>query len=130
MDYISILQHSIETSIYMNFFKLKEEASLAHIYKSKLVKFSLNLFESNVYNFDSIRLQKSAILAYPLSNRPRGIIDINSVKFHQKQLKKKELQPIWILLKDKKYILLDGAHRIVASYIEKKSYIYAFIIKI
>lgn len=32
--------------------------------------------------------------------------------------------------KNKKYILLDGAHRIVASYIENKKYIYAYVISI
>ena len=33
-----------------------------------------------------------------------------------------------MILKDKKYILLDGAHRIVASYIENKNNIPAYII--
>ena len=30
--------------------------------------------------------------------------------------------------KNNKYTLLDGAHRIVASYIESKQYIYAYVI--
>jgi ParB-like chromosome segregation protein Spo0J len=34
-----------------------------------------------------------------------------------------------MIYKNKKYILLDGAHRIVASYIEGKKYINVYIIK-
>ena len=69
--------------------------------------------------------------AYPLNDRPRGNNDISSVKFYQKQIKKRKIiTPIWLVLKDKKYILLDGAHRIVASYIENKKNIQAYIIPI
>ena len=112
----------------MKLFKNRTDSSLAHIFKSKLVKFSLSKFK-NVDNFDVVRLKKSAVKAYPLNNRPRGNKDISSVKFYQKQIqKKKDIQPIWMILKDKKYILLDGAHRIVASYIENKNNILAYII--
>tara|TARA_Y100001960_G_C14655151_1_gene817920 strand:- start:883 stop:1275 length:393 start_codon:yes stop_codon:yes gene_type:complete len=128
MDYISALQDSIDTSVDMKLFKNRTDSSLAHIFKSKLVKFSLSKFK-NVDNFDVVRLKKSAVKAYPLNNRPRGNKDISSVKFYQKQIqKKKDIQPIWMILKDKKYILLDGAHRIVASYIENKNNILAYII--
>ena len=128
MDYISALQDSIDTSVEMKLFKNRTDSSLAHIFKSKLVKFSLSKFK-NVDNFDVVRLKKSAVKAYPLNNRPRGNKDISSVKFYQKQIqKKKDIQPIWMILKDKKYILLDGAHRIVASYIENKNNILAYII--
>ena len=75
-------------------------------------------------NFNPERLQNSAVKAYPLHNRPRGNADIRSVKFHQKIIQqKKEINPIWILKKDGKVILLDGAHRLVASHIENKKYI-------
>ena len=128
MDYISALQDSIDTSDDMKLFKNRTDSSLAHIFKSKLVKFSLSKFK-NVDNFDVVRLKKSAVKAYPLNNRPRGNKDISSVKFYQKQIqKKKDIQPIWMILKDKKYILLDGAHRIVASYIESKKKIPAYVI--
>ena len=128
MDYISALQDSIDTSVDMKLFKNRTDSSLAHIFKSKLVKFSLSKFK-NVDNFDVVRLKKSAVKAYPLNNRPRGNKDISSVKFYQKQIqKKKDIQPIWMILKDKKYILLDGAHRIVASYIESKKKIPAYVI--
>jgi hypothetical protein len=129
-DNINILQHSIDTSISMKIFKNKEEASIAHIFKSKLLKIPLSIFKNNeVNNFESNRLQKSAVKAYPINDRPRGNNDINSVKYHQKQLQqKKEITPIWMIQKNNKYILLDGAHRIVASYIEEKTFIYAYVI--
>jgi len=131
-DFVNILQHSIDTSISMKIFKNKEEASVAHIFKSKLVKIPLSIFKNNeVNNFDSIRLQKSAVKAYPINDRPRGNSDISSVKYYQKQLQqKKEITPIWMIQKNNKYILLDGAHRIVASYIEEKSYINTYLIEI
>jgi len=131
MDYISTIRDSIATSLNMKLFNNKEEALFSHIYKSKLDKMPLNAFKNyNVDNFDSDRLQKSAVKAYPLSNRPRGNEDISSVKYYQKQIQqKKEIMPIWMIKKNKKYILLDGAHRIVASYIEDK-YVYAYIINI
>ena len=69
----------------------------------------------------------SAVKAYPLNNIPHSNKDISSVKYHQKQ--KKKLHPIWMIQKNQKYILLDGSHRIVASYIEDVP-IYAYIINI
>lgn len=130
MDYVSILQDSIDTSVSMNIFKNREDSSIAHIFNSKLVKIELSIFK-NIDNFDISRLQKSAVKAYPINNRPRGNNDINSVKYYQKQIQKKEeISPIWMIQKNKKYILLDGAHRIVASYIENKKYIYSYVITI
>jgi len=41
-----------------------------------------------------------------------------------------EIFPIWVLKKNNTYILLDGAHRIVANYIEDKKYIATYIIDI
>jgi hypothetical protein len=131
MDYISVVQDSIDTSISMKIFKNREDASVAHIFKSKMVKIPLSTFK-DVDNFDPNRLQKTAVTAYPLPNgRPRGDADISSVKFYQKQIQqKRDITPIWIVQKNKKYILLDGAHRIVATYIEDKQYINAYIIVI
>ena len=128
MDYISILHDSIATSLSMKIFKNINESSLAHIFNSKLVKINLLLCK-NMINFDSNRLQNTAEKAYPIDNRPRGDTDINSVIFHQKQIQNGEsLEPIWIIVRDNNYILLDGAHRIVASYIEKKQVLYSYII--
>jgi hypothetical protein len=121
MNYISILEASIITSVVIKIFKNYKDASYSHIFNSKLVKkIPLKTFNNNnVNNFNSDRLQKSAVKAYPINNRPRGNKDISSVKYYQKQIQqKKEITPIWMIQKNNKYILLDGAHRIVASYIE------------
>jgi hypothetical protein len=130
MDYISIIKDSVSTSISLKIFTTKQDSLFAHIYKSKLLKIELSIF-NNVNNFDPNRLQISAIKAYPLNNRPRGNKDISSVKYYQKQIQqKKDIMPIWLIYKNNQYILLDGAHRIVASYIENKKYINAYVIYI
>jgi hypothetical protein len=118
MDYISTIKDSVYTSVSIKIFKNHKDALYSHIFNSKLVKIPLKIFNS-VDNFNSDRLQKSAVKAYPLNDRPRGNKDISSVKYYQKQIQqKKEIIPIWMIQKNNKYILLDGAHRIVASYIE------------
>ena len=130
MDFISIINASIGTSLLLKIFNNKEESAYAHIFNSKLVKIPLSTFK-DVENFNPDRLQKSAVKAYPLNNRPRGNDDISSVKYYQKQIQqKKDIIPIWMVQKNKKYILLDGAHRIVSSYIENKRYINSYIINI
>ena len=128
---MSSIVDSIDTSVDTKIFKNREEAAYSHIFNSKLVKIPLNTFKNNnVDNFDSVRLQNSAVKAYPLTRRPRGNKDIISVKYYQKQIQqKKEVTPVWMVQKNKKYILLDGAHRIVASYIEDVP-VYAYIINI
>ena len=132
MNYIFVFQDSIDTSVSMKIFKNRETATMAHIFKSKLDKISLSLFKdiNKVDNFDPNRLQVSAVKAYPLPNgRPRGDKDISSVKFYQKQIQQKnDITPIWMIHKNNKYILLDGAHRIVANYIEDIKHINAYII--
>ena len=130
MDYISIINASIGTSLLLKIFNNKEESAYAHIFNSKLVKIPLSTFK-DVENFNPDRLQKSAVKAYPLNNRPRGNKDISSVKYYQKQIQqKKDITPIWLVKHNKKYILLDGAHRIVSSYIENKKYIHAYVINV
>lgn len=128
---MSSIVDSIDTSIDMKIFKNREESAFSHIFNSKIVKIPLNTFKNdNVDNFDSVRLQNSAVKAYPLNDRPRGNEDISSVKYYQKQIQqKKEITPVWMIQKNKKYILLDGAHRIVASYIEDVP-VYAYVINI
>lgn len=130
MDYIYIIKDSVETSVSMKLFKNIDESLFAHIFKSKLKKIPIYRFK-NVNNFIPNRLQKSETKAYPLNDRPRGSKDISSVKYYQKRIQQqKDIVPIWILKQKNKYILLDGAHRIVAHYIEDKKYINAYIINI
>jgi len=127
-DYINFLQDSIDTSVSMKIFKNREDASIAHIFKSMLVKIPSATF-ADVDNFDPVRLQNSAVKAYPVHNRPRCKSDITSVKYYQKQIQqKKEISPIWLIQVNNKYILLDGAHRIVASYILGKKYVLSYVI--
>ena len=130
MDYVQVLHDSISTSVSMKLFKTKEEATMKHIFNSKLISFSLSKCK-NLDNFNPERLQNSAVKAYPLHNRPRGDKDISSVKYYKNLIKNKlEIQPIWIIKKNDSHILLDGAHRIVASYIENKKYIPTYLIDI
>jgi hypothetical protein len=127
-DYINFLQDSIDTSVDMKIFKNREDASIAHIFKSMLVKIPLSMFK-DVDNFNPDRLKKKAINAYPVNDRPRCNSDITCVKYYQKQIQqKKEISPIWMIQINKKYVLLDGAHRIVASYILGKKNINAYVI--
>ncbi len=129
MDYIQVLRDSIRTSMALKLFKSDEKATMKHIFSSKLISFPLSKCKK-LYNFNPERLQKSAIKSYPLYNRPRGDKDISSVKYYQKIIKNKlNFQPIWIIKINNNYTLLDGAHRIVASYIENKKNIQAYLIK-
>ena len=80
-DYINFLQDSVDTSVSMKIFKNREDASVAHIFKSKLVKLPLSLF-TDVDNFDPTRLRKSAVKAYPINDRPRCDSDITCVKYY------------------------------------------------
>jgi hypothetical protein len=127
-DYVNVLQDSIDTTVDMKIFKNREDAAIAHIFKSKLVKMPISTF-TNVDNFDPNRLKETAVKAYPINNRPRGNSDINSVEYYQKKIQQKtDITPIWMIQQNNKYILLDGAHRVVASYIEDNHYINAYII--
>jgi hypothetical protein len=126
------MRDSVSTSVNIKLFENKQDARLAHILKSKLVEIPLYIFENNsVENFNSDRLKDSAVKAYPLDDRPRGNVDISSVEYHQSQIKQQnDIDPIWLVYKNKKYVLLDGAHRIVASCIEGIEFIRAYVIYI
>ncbi len=124
------MRDSVSTSVNIKLFENKQDARLAHILKSKLVEIPMSMFANNsVENFNSDRLKDSAMNAYPLDDRPRGNVDISSVEYHQSQIKQQnDIDPIWLVYKNKKYLLLDGAHRIVASYIEGAEFIRAYVI--
>ena len=127
------MRDSVSTSVSIKLFENKQDSHLAHVLKSKLVEIPLSTFANNgVENFNSDRLKESAVKAYPLDDRPRGNADISSVEYHQKQIKQQNgtINPIWLLYKNNKYVLLDGAHRIIASYIEGVEFIRACIIYI
>lgn len=122
------LRDSVEKSVAMKVFKNAKDAAHAHIFKSAPVRIPMSEFAS-VGNFDPARLQDSAVKAYPLDNRPRGYSDISSVKHNQKLIQnQRDLAPIWMIQKNNEYMLLDGAHRIVASYIERQQHVEAYVI--
>ena len=56
MDYIQVLRDSIETSLSMKLYKSKEEATMKHIFNSKLISFPLSKCK-NLDNFNPERLQ-------------------------------------------------------------------------
>lgn len=125
-----MLRDSVSTSVCIKIFKDRRCAIMAHIFKSKLLQLELSLF-TNVDNFNPARLQKSATEAYPLHNRPRGNSDIHSVTYYQTRIQQREdVPPIWVVQQNNQYTLLDGAHRIVASYIEGNLHINAYVISL
>lgn len=124
-----MVRDSAETSVTMGIYPTLESAIFDHILNSKLQKVSISSFRSKVDNFNPERLQSSASKAYPKSDRPRGERDLKSVKYYQRKLKKGEqITPIWLKKKGGRSILLDGAHRVVACYIEGKRFIWAYVI--
>ena len=79
-------------------------------------------------NFNPARLSNNP---YPETNRPRGQKNLNSLNYHRKIIRAQgQTEPIWIGLKNGEYNLLDGAHRIVATYLENKRTIPSYIINI
>lgn len=126
------LRDSIETSVSINLFKTYEKSYEYHITKTKKVKLDLLLFKKGkINNFNPDRLKGKKITdAYPLQNRPRGIKDITSVRYHIKQIKNKNYPYIWIAKKNNKFILLDGVHCVVAYHISNKGKIPAYVIYI
>lgn len=128
-QFMSNIRDSVETSVSMKFFNSITDSSHAHIFNSTLGKISIANCRK-LKNFNPQRLQDSAEEAYPKTDRPRGNKDISSVKYHQKVIKNgNNLAPIWVL-DNGELTLLDGAHRIVATYIENKRTISVYIIKI
>jgi hypothetical protein len=131
MNYENIKQsmiESVETSVNgLKLFPNLENASYNHIFNSTVRMFLLTECQ-NLNNFNPARLSSNP---YPINNRPRGQQDIDSLNYHRTIIKQNgNTEPIWIYLKNDEYTLLDGAHRIVASYLENKLSIPAFIIKI
>lgn len=82
----------------------------------------------NLHNFNPARLSEDP---YPKEDRPRGQKDLDSVLHHRRMIRQQgHTEPIWIVLKKGEYTLLDGAHRIVSTYLENKRTIPTYIIEI
>lgn len=125
MEFIQDIKDSVETSVNMKLFTSLKIASYYHIFHSKLCMFSILQCET-LDNFNPVRLSKNP---FPKDDRPRGQKDLDSISYHRRKIRKDgQTAPIWILKKNKKNILLDGAHRIVATYLENKQTIPCYII--
>ena len=120
------LHDSIETSITLGIFSSYKIASQRHLSNCVLQLFPIAKCHE-LGNFNPLRLSNNP---YPEHDRPRGDNDISSVVYHREQIQKTgNTEPIWIIFTQGKFILLDGVHRIVSTYLENKEYIQAFIIR-
>ena len=127
MEYLQNMKDSVETSVSIKLFSSLKTSSYYHIFKSKLFRFPL-LKCRELHNFNSARLSKDP---YPKEDRPRGQKDLESVLHHRRIIRQHgHTEPIWIALKKGEYTLLDGAHRIVSTYLENKRTIPTYIIDI
>ena len=127
MEYLQTMHDSIQTSVSIKLFSSPNVSSYYHIFKSKLVRFPLSNC-GELRNFDPARLSEDP---YPKEDRPRGQKDLESVLHHRRIIRQHgDTEPIWIALKNGDYTLLDGAHRIVSTYLENKRTILTYIIDI
>lgn len=125
MEFLQDIKDSVETSVSIKLFSSLKVSSYYHIFNSKLIQFPLESCRE-LNNFNPERLSKDP---YPISNRPRGQKDLDSVLYHRRAIRKQDhTEPIWIAVKKGEYILLNGAHRIVATYLENKRSIATYII--
>lgn len=120
------LRDSIETAVALELFPSIETSSEAHA-RAVSVSLPMSLFrKQGVENFNSDRLSADP---YPPHDRPRGRRDLTSVAHHRAMVREKgETLPIWVAKRGRRYILLDGAHRLVATHLEGKSRIPAFVV--
>jgi len=127
MEFLENIKDSVETSVSIKLFPSLKVSSYYHIFNSKLIQFSLAKCKE-LNNFNPDRLSNDP---YPVNNRPRGQKDLESVLYHRRTIRKQgNTQAIWIALKKGEHTLLDGAHRIIATYLENKRTIPAYIIHI
>ena len=122
--YLSVINDAMETSVSMKLYKNIASASIACITRSYSGTFNLNNIDS-LNNFNVERLKDTAVLAFPVNDRPRGIKDIKSVNYWKKIFLNND-KSTWVPIvihvsKNKKYTLLDGQHRIIASWIIKNN---------
>ena len=109
---------SIQSSIKAyNLFTNIKEACEAHILNVKFETINLLEYKDKFSN----RISATPEEAYPPDRRPRGDRDLISIEYHRALLREgKEIPCVWFIHKDNQLILMDGHHRVVAYYIEKK----------
>ena len=122
---IQSLNDSIQTSITLGIFSSYKIALSEHILNGFLQVFPI----SKCYELSNFNPCRLSIEPYPENNRPRGDDDIQSVLYHRQHIRQTgDTEPIWIIFLENRFILLDGVHRIVASYLENKEDVKAFVI--
>ena len=117
------LKDSVMTSVALKIFPSEETASRAHIFKTTFTLLDNSLWK-DLQNFNPNRLSNT-----PYKNKPRGENNMKSVNYHKKQIQQYgQTSPIWVAKDGETLTLLDGAHRLVATYLAGKSEIPAFIV--
>lgn len=60
-----------------------------------------------------------------------GQADLDSVSYHSQLIQTNcDINPVWIAFKNNEYTLLDGVHRIVATYLANKPHIPSYVIHV
>lgn len=125
MECLQTIKDSVETSVSIKLFSSLKISSYYHIFKSKFIRLPMSQCR-NLDNFNPARLSEDP---YPKEDRPRGQKDLDSIIYHRQMIRKQgHTEPIWIVLKNGKYTLLDGAHRIVSTYLENKRTIPCYVV--
>jgi hypothetical protein len=125
MECLQTIKDSVETSVSIKLFSSLKISSYYHIFKSKFIRLPMSQCR-NLDNFNPARLSEDP---YPKEDRPRGQKDLDSIVYHRQMIRKQgHTEPIWIVLKNGKYTLLDGAHRIVSTYLENKRTIPCYVV--
>ena len=127
MDYIQSLRDSVETSVSLKLFSSQKIAAEHHVFNTTYQIVSM----SDCKTLENIAATRFSSDPYPAHDRPRGQKDLDSVKYHRRIIRKNgNTEPIWIAKKGDRYIVLDGVHRIVASNLENKRQIPAYIVHV
>ena len=124
---VQSLRDSAETSVALNLFSSQKDAAYSHVFNTTYKMLSMSDCKT-LENIDPVRFSSDP---YPVHDRPRGQKDLDSVNYHRSIIRKNgHTEPIWIAKKGDRYIKLDGVHRIVATNLENKRQIPAYIVNV
>lgn len=121
------MNDSVKTSLHIGIHSSLEIALHNHTFNRTFLDFPLSKCKE-LHNFNPLRLSKTP---YPDHDRPRGQADLDSVLYHSQLIQNNcDINPVWIAFKNNEYTLLDGVHRIVATYLANKLHIPSYVIHI
>ena len=124
------LVDSIRTAINIGLVPNEEAATAQHVLHTTQESLPIQLFkEGHVENINPERLSATP---YPSADRPRGQANLLSVRHHRRTIRRRGCveSPIWIARKGSRIIMLDGVHRVVATYLEGKRTIPAYVVNL